>query len=77
MCLSHVGHVDLSRLRQEAPLEEEGAEKKGKKKRVISKAFISDSDEEMGSERDEPTTEYSQMDAKRLSGSDNEEEEDE
>ena len=38
--------------RQRVPVDNEGLEKKAKKKRVVSKAFISDSDEEMNSDKE-------------------------
>ena len=47
-------HLSHSTCRQ-SPLSTDTQDRRGKKKRVVSKAFISDSDEELSSEREDTT----------------------
>ena len=54
-------------------MDNEGSEKKAKKKRVVSKAFISDSDEEMNSDKEGSPMDHIQEDVKHQhSGSEEE-----
>ena len=60
--------------RQDQLVGDEGLEKKSKKKRFVSKAFISDSDEEMSSGKELEDTVHTEEDTKQQTASEDEDE---